>query len=105
MGGEPEPESKCSHFIFRKINVETGAEGYEIYRYETEGTSRTTEKGLAVDYNSKGTLLKTLKGKKAKAYTDKKLGKGRGYKYVVRAYRTIEKRSAILRNQQLWNQR
>lgn len=73
-----------------------GAEGYEIYRYEMEGTSRTMEKGLAVDYNSKGTLIKTIKGKKAKAYTDKKLGKGRNYTYIVRAYATIEKKKCYI---------
>lgn len=76
-----------------------GAEGYEIYRYDMESASNTTEKGQGLEFHSTGTLVKSVKNKKLKSYTDKKLIKGQSYTYVVRAYRTIDKKKCYIEDQ------
>lgn len=74
----------------------SGAEGYEIYRYDKPYKSNVTEKGQSSNYYSKGILVKTIKSGKAKTYTDKKLTKGQTYTYVVRAYKTINKQKCYV---------
>lgn len=74
----------------------SGAEGYEIYRYDYYSSSQTIEKGVGVEETSKQYLVKTIKKAKAKSYTDKKLAKNGHYSYRVRAYRTIGKQKVYL---------
>lgn len=73
----------------------SGAEGYEIYRYDTRSYTKTREKGYDNEYYSSMKLIKTLK-KSSKKYTDKKLTKGKNYTYVVRAYKTIDKKKVYV---------
>lgn len=74
----------------------SGAEGYEVYRYDTDSYARTYEKGVALEAFDSMYLVKTFKGSKAKSYTDKKLSKNASYEYIVRAYRTIGKQKIYL---------
>lgn len=67
------------------------AEGYEIYRYDTESYSKNSEKGTEIEYFRTKALVKTIKKAKTKTYTDKKLSKSGNYTYVVRAYKTVNK--------------
>lgn len=73
----------------------SGAEGYEIYRYDTGSYGRNSEKGYYNESFNSTALVKTLK-KTSKSYTDKKLTKGKSYTYVVRAYRTINKKKCYI---------
>lgn len=75
----------------------SGAEGYEIYRYDTTSFYQIIEKGEG-NYFSSAALIKTLK-KSGKTYTDKKLTKGKSYTYVVRAYRTINKKKYYIEDE------
>ena len=72
-----------------------GAQGYEVYRYETGSNTLNYDKGVSVESHSAEFLVKTL-GKSKKSYTDKKLTKGRSYTYVVRAYKTIGKQKVYI---------
>ena len=73
----------------------SGAEGYEIYRYDTNSYTTISEKGYDNNYFTSNALVKTLK-KSSKSYTDKKLTKGKSYTYIVRAYRTINKKKCYI---------
>ena len=74
----------------------SGADGYEIYRYDKPYDGNITVKGQETMTYSKGTLVKTLKGSKKKTYTDKKLIKGQTYTYTVKAYKTINKKKCYI---------
>lgn len=74
----------------------SGAEGYEIYRYDDYSYGKTKEKGVYTEAASKKYLVKTIKKAKAKSFTQKKLTKNGSYTYVVRAYRTVGKQKVYL---------
>lgn len=74
----------------------SGAEGYEIYRCDTDSAFGNTEKGMYTTAFEANSLIKTIKGSKTKTYTDKKLSKGRSYIYIVRAYKTINKKKCYI---------
>lgn len=73
----------------------SGAEGYEIYRYDAGSSSINYDKGIGLEGNSKAFLVKTA-GKKTKSYTDKGLSKNRSYYYTVRAYKTVGKQKIYI---------
>lgn len=67
------------------------AEGYEVYRVDTESYGYSMTKGEWEEAFANATLVKTIKKAKKPKYKDKKLTKGTSYTYYVRAYRTIKK--------------
>ncbi len=69
----------------------SGAEGYEIYRVDTDSSYYNIKDGENSESFKNKTLVKTIKKAKTTKYTDKKLTKGNSYEYMVRAYRTVGK--------------
>jgi len=67
------------------------AEGYEIYRVESDSYYYNINKGEGVESFDNAVLVKTIKKAKTTKFTDKKLTKGADYHYYVRAYRTVNK--------------
>ncbi|NLW78487.1 MAG: hypothetical protein GXY32_03615 [Ruminococcaceae bacterium] len=75
-----------------------GAEGYEIYRYNYGSIWDVAENGQYFNSFSNHTLIKTITKDSTKTYTDKKLAKGEGYSYYVRAFRTINKQKCYIQD-------
>ena len=67
------------------------AEGYEIYRVESDSYDYNVNKGEGVEYFDNAVLVKTIKKAKTTKFKDKKLTNGGNYRYYVRAYRTVNK--------------
>lgn len=74
----------------------SGAEGYEIYRYETGSGTTNVDKGIGIENFGTNVLIKTFKGSRAKSYTNKGLTKGESYTYYIRAYKTVDKQKTYL---------
>lgn len=76
----------------------SNAEGYEIYRCDTDSYSINIDKGVGVESFESMSLVKTIKKAKTKSYTDKKLNKNANYTYLIRAYRTIGKQKIYIQD-------
>lgn len=68
-----------------------GAQGYEVYRVDTDSATKSIKNGESNEWFDNATLIKTIKNAKTARYTDKKLTKGEDYTYIVRAFRTVGK--------------
>ncbi len=77
-------------------NKVSDAQGYEIYRKNTDSYTSTYQNGIGVESFTDYTLIKTIKKASTKTYTDKKLKANGTYSYIVRAYKTINKKKSYI---------
>lgn len=74
----------------------TGAEGYEVYREDTDSYARNHGQDVYDENFATSKLIKTITKQKTKTYTDKGLNKLGSYTYSIRAYKTIGKQKIYL---------
>lgn len=83
--------AKSATAVSLSWNKVANAEGYEVYRVESDSYGYNFNKGEEEEYFDNAVLVKTIKKAKTTKFTDKKLTKGADYRYYVRAYRTVNK--------------
>ena len=79
-------------------NKVSDAQGYEIYRKNTGSTASTYQNAIGAENFTDYTLIKTIKKASTKSYTDKKLKANGTYTYIIRAYKTINKKKCYIQN-------